>query len=71
VELNAQHGDNINGEYPNTKKTCWLIRIEGPLCVKDANRHVNAHEAEEIEKEWRQWRKDNNILGEKAPADST
>jgi hypothetical protein len=74
AELNAQHGDDIqqilcNREHLNTKKSCRQIRIRGPLCVKDANRHVNICKAEEIEKEWRRQRKE-NILGANVPTTS-
>jgi hypothetical protein len=75
AELNARRRDNIqqilcNREHLNTKKSRRQIRIRGPLCVKDANRHVSAREAEEIEKEWRRWSK-NNILGDKTPITNT
>jgi len=71
AELNARHKDDIeqilrNREHLNTKKSRRQIRIRGPLCVRDANRHVNAREAEEIEKEWRRQRR-TNILGVTAP----
>ena len=71
AELNTRRGDDIqqilrNREHLNTKKSRRQVRIRGALCVKDANRHVNIREAEEIEKEYRRQRRE-NILGTNVP----
>ena len=55
-----------NKKYLNTKKFCCQTRIRGTLYIKDANRHVNVCEAEEIKKEYRQQRRE-NILGTNVP----
>jgi hypothetical protein len=59
-----------NREHLQTKKTQWQIRIQGALYVKDANRYIKAHKAENIRKEWKQLEKE-NILGTKAPPTNT
>jgi hypothetical protein len=58
------------GNISKLKKTWWQIRTRGALFVRDANRHVKAREAEDIEKEWKRLRRQ-NILGTQAPPTST
>ena len=59
-----------NGEYLKTKKTQQQIKIHNALFIKETNRHIKAHEEEDIRKEWRHQRRE-NILGNKTPPTST
>ena len=62
AELNAQREDDIqrilrNREHLKVKKTKRRVNIGGPLSIKDANRRIEARDAEEIQKQWRRVRK--------------
>ena len=75
AELNAQRENDMqqilrNREHLKTKKTRQQIRTRGALFVRDANRRIKAREVEDIEKEWKQLRRE-NILDTQALTTNT